>query len=365
MFTSDVTERSSAEPGQPARVLDPRGRFLGIAHYNSASQITIRLLTRHNEPIDRAFYKRRIEAAAAHRSRIVENSEACRLIFSEADLLPGLIVDRYANYFVVQNLTQSMDAAKQMIAEILVELFQPDGILFRNDAPIRKQEDLPLETSWFPGSIETAKVTVRMNGIEFEADLVQGQKTGVYLDQRENYVAVARHAHGRALDCFTSTGGFALHLAKNCDSVLAIDSSTHAIETARTSAARNGITKIEFREANVFDYLAGDQGRYDTIILDPPAFTKSRAGLEGATRGYKDINFRALRLLEPGGVLVTCSCSHHMSEAMLLETIASAALDTGRNLRILERRTQAADHPILLTVPETLYLKCLIFQVLS
>jgi 23S rRNA (cytosine1962-C5)-methyltransferase len=205
-----------------------------------------------------------------------------------------------------------------------------------------------------------------MNGLSLEADLAKGQKTGVFLDQRENYLAAARYASGRALDCFTCTGGFALHLARTCEQVEAVDSSAPALATARRNAEANGIDNVEFREADVFDLLSSYSSarrNYDAIVLDPPAFAKSRGQVEAAARGYKDINLRALRLLGPGGILVTCSCSHHMSEAMLLEIVAEASLNAGRTLRVLERRTQAQDHPILLTVPETLYLKCIILQV--
>ncbi|MGA2594140.1 MAG: class I SAM-dependent methyltransferase, partial [Bryobacteraceae bacterium] len=203
--------------------------------------------------------------------------------------------------------------------------------------------------------------------LRLQADLLHGQKTGIFLDQRENYNAAARYARGKALDCFTSTGGFALHLASRCESVEAVDSSAAALAAAARNAGLNGISNIEFREADVFDLLAAYSSarrQFATVILDPPAFAKSRRSLEGATRGYKEINLRALRLLGPGGILVTCSCSHHLSEAALLELVAEASLDAGRQLRVLERRTQSQDHPILLTVPETLYLKCLILEVL-
>jgi 23S rRNA (cytosine1962-C5)-methyltransferase len=258
-----------------------------------------------------------------------------------------------------------MDRAKDVISACLAELFTPASMILRNDVAVRKHEDLPLETRVLLGT-PPDRVTVHLNGLTMEADLVHGQKTGVYLDQRENYPAAARFAkRGRALDCFTSTGGFALHLASSCDSVLALDSSAPALDAARRNAELNSITNIEFREANVFDFLAAEAGgpaRYSTIVLDPPAFTKSRSAIEGAARGYKEINLRALRLLEPGGTLVTCSCSHHMSEAMLLEIAADAALDARRTLRVLDRRTQSSDHPILLTEPETHYLKCLVLE---
>jgi 23S rRNA (cytosine1962-C5)-methyltransferase len=240
------------------------------------------------------------------------------------------------------------------------------GIVARNDAAVRSRESLPRRVEVVAGAAPEG-VEIRMNGLTFFADLLQGQKTGVFLDQRENYPAVAAYARGTALDCFTSTGGFALHLARQCEHVLAVDSSAAALQTAASNARANGLANIEWKEANVFDLLSSQafaSRRFSTIVLDPPAFTKSRANLEAAGRGYKEINLRALRVLEPRGVLVTCSCSHHLSEAMLLEIVAHAALDAGRTLRVLERRTQSRDHPILLTVPETHYLKCLILEAL-
>ncbi|MEI9812470.1 MAG: class I SAM-dependent rRNA methyltransferase [Acidobacteriota bacterium] len=360
IFKSDVLPHH-AEPGQLVEVQSERGQFLGTAQYSSTSQIAMRLLTTRREPVDRAFYLRRLNQALEHRQRIVENSEAYRLVFSEADLLPGLIVDKYGPYLVVQFLTQGMDRASADIVSCLQELLSPAGILARNDASVRKLEGLPQETTVLSGDIPE-HVPIRMNGLTFQADLMRGQKTGIYLDQRENYVAAARHARGKVLDCFSSTGGFALHLAKSAESVTGVESSAHAIETAKANAAANGITNIDFRQADVFDYLSGRDAKYDTIILDPPAFAKSRKQIDDALRGYKDINVRALRILSPGGVLVTCSCSHHINEAALFEAVAEAALDTGRTLRVLERRSQASDHPILLTVPETLYLKCLIVE---
>jgi 23S rRNA (cytosine1962-C5)-methyltransferase len=244
-------------------------------------------------------------------------------------------------------------------------LLAPKGINARNDVAVRTREELPIETNIVSGNVP-ARVDIAMNGLRWHADLVGGQKTGIYLDQRENYLAAARYARGTALDCFTSTGGFALHLARACDHVEGIDSSEHAIKSAESNRDLNGIGNVNFREADVFDVLTGyaaSRRKFDIVVLDPPAFTKSRQQIEGAARGYKEINQRALRLLDSGGVLVTCSCSHHFSEAMLLETLAEAALDTGKTLRVLERRAQAKDHPILLTVPETHYLKCLIAQV--
>ncbi len=257
-----------------------------------------------------------------------------------------------------------MDRSRDLIVHCLKGLLAPVGILARNDAAVRKLESLPLEVVVLFGEVPQ-KVAIEMNGLHLEADLLKGQKTGIYLDQRENYLAAAKFSHGRVLDCFTSTGGFALHSARQAESVDAVDSSASALATAESNARSNGISNIQFRQADVFDFLSGIDRKYGTIVLDPPAFAKSRKMLDEAAKGYKEINLRALKLLEPGGILVTCSCSHHVSESMLFEIVAEAALDAGKTLRVLERRTQAADHPILLTVPETLYLKCQILEVLG
>lgn len=364
VFASDVLDRGGAEGGEPVRVADPRGRALGIAHYSSSSQICLRLLSRDAEPISAGFFLKRIAAAEQYRRRVVAGADAYRVVYGEADLLPALIVDRYGEFLVVQTLDQGMDRAKGEIVAALLELFSPRAIVERNDAPVRRHENLPLTSGVLAGDAPGV-VEVRMNGLVMYADLVHGQKTGVFLDQRENYLAAARYARGRALDCFTSTGGFALHLAPKCESVEAVDSSAPVLEIAERNRSANAIGNVSFREANVFDLLSGLRAagrRYSTVVLDPPAFAKSRESIEGAARGYKEINLRALQILEPGGILVTCSCSHHVSEAMLLEVVASASLDAGRMLRVVERRTQAQDHPILLTVPETHYLKCLILE---
>lgn len=347
-------------------MIGPKGDVLGTAHYSAASQISLRMLSERVETIDRAFFLRRIAAAEAHRKRVVADSEAYRLVHGEADQLPGLVIDRYGAYFTVQTLDQGMDRAKAEIVSVLEESFAPRGIVERNDVAIRKREALPLQSGVAAGEIPET-VAVRMNGFQLHADLLRGQKTGIFLDQRENYLAAARYGRGRALDCFTSTGGFALHLASSCTSVEAVDSSEASLRVARMNCEANGIGNVELREADVFELLTGyasARRRFDIVVLDPPAFAKSRQSLEAAIRGYGEINRRALQLLESGGVLVTCSCSHHLSEAALLEIVAKASLDTGRKLRVLERRMQAQDHPVLLTVPETLYLKCLILEVI-
>jgi len=366
IFASDVVDRGGASPGDVVEVVTGRGRWLGVAHYSSTSQICLRLLSSRPVGVDADFFVSRIRAAEQHRRRVVSGSNAYRVVYSEADFLPGLVVDRYADYLVLQCLSQGMDRATPLIVEALRSAFNPPGILARNDVPVRDKESLPRHVTVLDGEVPDVTV-ISMNGLTLEVELKTGQKTGVFLDQRENYMAAARYARGVALDCFTCTGGFALHMARACSRVTAVDSSAPALAMAQRNAARNGVENVEFLEANVFDLLNSfclADRHFDAIVLDPPAFAKSRSSLDAAARGYKEINFRAMKLLSAGGTLVSCSCSHHMSEASLLEVIATAALDAGRTVRILERRTQAQDHPILLTAPETLYLKCLILEVL-
>jgi 23S rRNA (cytosine1962-C5)-methyltransferase len=368
IFASDVVERGEAKPGDVVRIVDGRGRSLGVAHYSSQSQITLRLLSRHSEAnIDVTFLRGRIEAAQQLRTQLVHDTTAYRLVYADGDLLPGLIIDRYSDRFVVQLLDQGMDRLTGEITSALIDLYSPAGIVARNDSPVRGKEGLPIETKVLAGTIPP-EVAITMNGLELGVDLLAGQKTGIFLDQRENYLAVRRYVQpgARALDCFTATGGFALHVAKTCESVEAVDSSAAALEKAMDNAAKNGLENIMFQKADVLEYLPGLVGAhrvFDLVVVDPPAFTKSRESVEGAARGYKEVNLRALRLLRKGGILVSCSCSHHMTEAHLLEVVAQAGLDCGKRLRVLERRTQAQDHPILLTMAETAYLKCLILQV--
>ncbi len=370
VFASDVTDAGGAGPGDAVVVAGPRGRHLGVAHYSSTSEIRLRLLSRRVEPIEREFFRQRLAAAGSFRERHVSGSEAYRLVHGEGDLLPGLVVDKYGPYFVLQALDQGMDRAQAEIVSVLDELFAPAGILARNDNAVRKHESLAL-TSEVVSGVVPEEITVSMNGLSWRLDPRRGQKTGIFLDQRENYLAAASFAPRgetvRALDCFTCSGGFALHLARHAETVEAVDSSEASLALARRNAEANGISNVEFRQADALDLLnsyAGAHRRFSMIVLDPPAFAKSRKAVAGALRGYKEINLRAMKLLERGGVLVTCSCSHHVSEADLLETVAAASLDAGRTLRVLARRTQSLDHPILLTVPETHYLKCLIFEVL-
>lgn len=367
VFVSDLIDASKAVPGDVVRVLDPKGRTLGRAHYSSSSQIALRLLSRTLEPIDASFFERRIANAQVFRQGIVHQSDAYRLVHAEGDLLPGLVIDRYAQWLVLQLLDQGMDRMSSLVIEALQKVISPTGILGRNDVASRAKENLPQEIKLLTGQVPE-QIPIHMNGLRWQVNAWSGQKTGIFLDQRENYLAAAKYAKGRALDCFGGTGGFGLHLSRVCESVELVDSSAESIESAQKNAALNDLTNLQFHKSDALDYLAAvthSKRKFDIAVVDPPAFTKSRSAKDGALRGYKEINLRALRLLNAGGILVSCSCSHHVSEADLLELIADAALDSGKQLRVLERRTQAQDHPILLTVPETHYLKCLIFQVLG
>jgi 23S rRNA (cytosine1962-C5)-methyltransferase len=365
VYRSDVIAVDGIPPGSLVNVTEERGKFLGAAFYSSASQIAVRLLSREPVASLEALLRQRIRDAIAYRERVVRNTDAYRLVFSEADFLPGLIVDRYNDLLSLQILTQAMDA-ESVRETIISELnaLKPAAIVERVDPKIRELEQLPARAS---GVLRGAKSNTifSMNGVQFHFDALEGQKTGAFLDQRENYAAAAQYAHGEALDVFCYQGGFALHLAQRCSRVTGVDSSRPALEMADRNAALNG-RDIEWIEANAFDLLhdyakAGQQ--YDTIVLDPPAFAKSKKNLDTALRGYKELNLRALKMLRPGGILVTCCCSYHVSQAHFLALIAQAGQDVHRNLRILENRGQAKDHPILLTVPETAYLKCAIVQV--
>jgi 23S rRNA (cytosine1962-C5)-methyltransferase len=366
VYRSDV-RTARAEAGAVVRLTDERGRFQGRAFYSDKSQIAVRLLTREDIPIDRAFFTERIRRAADYRKRVVENAEAYRLIYSEADLLPSLIVDRYGDYLIVQTLNQAADRRKDLFVEILVEMFSPRGVLERNDPKVRLLEGLDQRVSVLHGEVPD-EIQVRENGVTFACHLAKGQKTGSFLDQRENHWAARRYASGEVLDCFSYDGGFALTIADRCDHVEGIEMAPAAIEAARRNQQLNAITNAHFREGNTFDVLkeydeAGK--RFQMIILDPPAFAKNRDSIPAAHRGYKEINLRALKILEPGGFLLTCSCSYHITEALFLQIVAEAANDARRSVAICERRTQAQDHPILLTMPETHYLKCMIFKVLE
>ncbi len=353
---------------------DPRGNTLGTALYSSASQIALRMISAGPVKDTAAFHqllRERIHAAAEYRRRVVAGSDAYRVVFSEADALPGLIVDRYNDVLCLQALTQAMDQpeVKAAVVAALQEEFSPAGVVERVDPRIRKLEQLPeSEGGLLAGEKEATLFT--MNGVRFHYKAGEGQKTGAFLDQRENYAAAAGYASGQALDVFCYQGGFALHLARVCESVTGVDSSRPALEVAERNEELNreasSVKEVEWIEANAFDLLkdyAAAGRQYDTVILDPPAFAKSKTTKETALRGYKELNLRALKMLRPGGILVTCSCSYHLSEADYLEVVAAAAGDAHRSARILEKRGQAKDHPVLLTVPETSYLKCIILTV--
>jgi 23S rRNA (cytosine1962-C5)-methyltransferase len=373
VYKSDLKPVRDVAPGSLVAVTDERGKPLGTAIYSSTSQLALRMIS--SDPIEASQFpsliKYRIRAALEYRRRIVRDSEAYRIVFSEADFLPGLIVDRYNDIVSLQVLTQAMDAPeiREAITSALVEELKPATIVERVEPRIRQLENLPSREDGVLYSRDPEPKTsteFNMNGLRFRYDALAGQKTGAFLDQRENYAAAERYARGRALDMFTYQGGFALHLNRTAEHVTAVDSSRPALEIADQNATRNGGREIEFVEANAFelprDYSDAGE-KFDTIVLDPPAFAKSKSALATAIRGYKEINLRALKMLKPGGVLVTCSCSFHVSESDFAGMLATAAIDARRQVRILERRVQSQDHPILLTVPETLYLKCIIAEV--
>jgi 23S rRNA (cytosine1962-C5)-methyltransferase len=376
VYRSDVLSADGVAPGSLVTVTDQRGKPLGTALYSSSSQIAIRMVS--NDPVADfpILLLQRIAAAIAYREQVVRDTDAYRIVFSEADFLPGLIVDRYNDILSVQILTQAMDAepVRRALISELTDRLRPASIVERVDPRVRDLETLPpTESGLLQGDKQATIVT--MNGVQFHCDALAGQKTGAFLDQRENYAAAATYAHGDALDVFCYQGGFALHFAPRCTSITAVDSSRPALEVADQNAALNRLDldqagkvqpEIEWIEANAFDLLkdyAASNRRYDTIVLDPPAFGKTKRDLDAALRGYKEINLRALKMLRPGGVLVTCSCSYHVSPSNFLEMLASAALDAHRNLRLMEVRGQAKDHPVLLSVPETAYLKCVIAHV--
>jgi 23S rRNA (cytosine1962-C5)-methyltransferase len=356
--------RTDAAPGDTVGVVGPRGRLLGRALYSSRSEIALRLLTRGDGSADLETWRARIRQAVAYRQSLRIDATAYRLIHGEADLMPSLIVDRYDDYLVVQTLSQGTDRLLPEIARLLVETVNPTGILARNDPRVRALEGLEQSVEVVHGTVPE-RIPVREGRVTYEVDPYKGQKTGLFLDQRENRVAAAGYAHGRLLDAFSYHGGFALTLAPACEDVLAVDISEEAVARIRQNATRNGLTHVEARAMNVFDELRELERRgerFDTIVLDPPAFAKSKSALPKALSGYKEINLRALKILRPGGFLITCTCSYHVSEAAFAEVIASAAIDAHADVAVVEKRMQARDHPVLMTVPETYYLKCFILR---
>jgi 23S rRNA (cytosine1962-C5)-methyltransferase len=365
IYRSDVIE-AQASAGDRVTVRNRRGRTLGQAFYSDRSQITLRMLTFGDVEADDTLIERRLATAISFRASLQLDANAFRLVHGEADLLPSLIVDRYDEYLVVQALSQGADRVLPLVIRILSDHLSPLGILARNDPRSRALEGLEQKVEVLAGEVPES-VRIRELGVDYEVDLRQGQKTCLFLDQRENRAAAAQYARGRLLDCFTYHGGFALALAGRCDEVLALDISDEAVARAAANAARNG-RLIEARVGNVFDELRGLERlgeRFDTIVLDPPAFAKSKGAVEKATAGYKEINLRALKLLSPGGTLVTCSCSYNVNEAAFAEIVYEAAVDAGVHVSVVEKRMQGRDHPVLLGVPETYYLKCFILRKLS
>ena len=367
VYRSDVRDAQGVEGGTIVSVVDEAKNFVGQAFYSDQSEIALRFLSTSREVIDRDWWRDRLRQCAERRSATAKETNAYRLVYSEGDLLPSLIIDVYDGHYVLQALSQGMDRLQNEILELIVEEFKPRSVSERNDARVRQFEGLELRRGVIYGDAPD-EIEINQNAVRFIVNPLSGQKTGAFLDQRENYLAAARVAHGRALDCFTFNGGFALHLAKSCEGVVGIDISEEAVASAQRNAQLNDASNVEFKTANVFDTLREMEAaseRFDTIILDPPAFTKSRATIKSGARGYKEINLRALKLLHPGGVLITCTCSYHMSEEMFLGLIADAAVDARRRLQIIEKRGQSSDHPVLLGVPETHYLKCVIARVVE
>ena len=363
IYRSDVVDVDAAA-GEIVQVIGPRNRLIGHALFSDQSQIPIRMLTTGSVPADEALLKARLERAIRYRDSLALDATAWRVVHGEADLLPSLIVDRYGDYLVLQALSQGMDRLVPTMTSMLVELLKPRGILARNDPKVRSLEGLDQTIEVLYGEIPES-VAVREGPVEYDADLRKGQKTGLFLDQRENREAAARYARGRLLDCFSYNGGFALRLARQCPEAEAIDISADAVARIRTNAVRNRVPHLEAREANVFDELRRLEKtgkRYDTIVLDPPAFAKNKASIPNALAGYKEINLRAMHLLSPGGYLVTCSCSYNVSEEMFAAVLHEASVDSRTPVSIVEKRMQGRDHPVLVGVPETYYLKCFILR---
>jgi 23S rRNA (cytosine1962-C5)-methyltransferase len=362
IYRSDVSD-ARASGGDVVTIRGPRGRVLGRALYSDRSQIALRAIEVGETSDGDGWLKQRIESAIRFRDTLQIDATAWRLVHGEADMLPSLVVDRYGDYLVVQTLSQAMDRLLPEVVAILNERISPKGILARNDPRSRLLEGLDQRVEVLAGDVP-ATVAVREAGVAYEADLRHGQKTGLFLDQRENRQAAVQYARGRLLDCFTYTGGFALTLGPRCQETIAIDVSEEAIARVKENAARNAIA-VDARVGNVFDELRGLERlgeRFDTIVLDPPAFAKSKAAVPNARAGYKEINLRAFRLLRPGGTLVTCSCSYNVNEALFAEIVYEASVDAQAHVTVVEKRMQGRDHPVLLGVPETYYLKCFILR---
>ena len=366
IYRSDVAEEPDKKPGI-VPVTDRKGKFLGQALYSPGSEIRLRLLTRGNEPIDAPWWTARIAVAAARRNGIA--ASAWRVVHAEADGLPSLIIDKYGPWIVAQLLSAGLETARADVVRGITTALAPDGILLRNDAAVRRHEGLPAEVLLAYGQVPEV-VEVVEDGLKYLAAPWGGQKTGAFLDQRENRILVGQHtrAGGRALDLFTYHGSFALHLARQAKEVVAVDQSTEALARGAENARLNGIGNIDWREANAFDLLRElerRRERFDTIVLDPPAFAKTKANLERAVAGYKEINLRAMKILAPDGVLFTSSCSYHVSRDLFSAMLADAARDSGRRIQFVAATGASSDHPELLNVPETGYLKAVLLRALS
>ena len=366
VYRSDV-ESAEGDAGDVVRVTDGSGNFLGRAFFNPGSEISLRVATRDDEPIDEEWFRRKFQNALSYRTSLKIDADAYRVLHAEADGVPGLIVDRYGEHLILQVGVAAVERRLGWVIPALGDLLAPAGILLRADSFARKREGLDTEVRVLFGEVPES-VVVREGPVRYTARLWTGQKTGSFLDQRENHLAAGRYAGGRALDVFSYAGGFALHAARGAESVEAVDSSGAALEAARANAALNGLTNVTFTRKNAFDLLRerSDAGEvYRTVILDPPAFAKAKRDLPAAIRAYKEINLRAIKLLAPGGTLITCSCSYHFSREMMHDTLRSAAADAGAVMRVREWRGQAADHPEVLSIPETRYLKCAVLERLS
>ena len=365
IFRDDLERIQDAPPGGVVTLERRNGEFLAQGFYSDRSKIAFRLVSRRPGPIDRDFWRERLQRAAHFRQAVVEKTNAYRLVYGESDGVPSLIVDRYANHLVVQTLSQGADHLTLLFAELLAELFRPSSIILRNDLTVRGLEGLPQEKKMLLGE-PPGKIEIHEGDIRYRVDPWTGHKTGAYLDQRENRFQAGRYLRGTVLDTFCYQGLFALHASRPADRVIGIDSSQEAVDQAAENARLNGLTNLEFRRENVFDFLKGEverRNQYDGINLDPPAFAKSRGDVAAAWRGYKELNLRALRLLKPGGILITSSCSYNLSESKFLEILQDSARDAKADIRVIEKRGQSADHPVLLTFPESYYLKCLILEI--
>lgn len=368
-YKSDI-KKIEASGGDVVSVFDEAKNFVGKAFYSDSSEIALRFFTTKNEEINDEYWHQRLSRAINFRFsegkiRLDSDTNSARLINAEGDLLPSLIVDYYDGVLVIQTLSQATEKLKSVFVDALRKIVSPKAIVERNDSSVRSIENLPLKKDVIFGKVES-EIVIKQNGLRFFVSPLEGQKTGAFLDQRENYLLARKFAKGRALDCFSFAGGFALNMASSCEEIVAVDISEKAIDLAKRNAELNDSWNIRFQVANVFDFLRElekAKERFDTIVLDPPAFAKNRESLKRAISGYKEINLRAMKILNKDGILITCSCSHHFTEEIFLETLLSAALDARKRLHLIAKSFQASDHPILLSMPETLYLKCFILRV--